>query len=207
MNKIDYNKQMFEEIKTFNNKPKLLLHSCCAPCSSSVLLRLINYFDITIFFYNPNIDTSEEFEKRQNEEKKLIEELNKNINLSKIKIITTKHQSEDYQKVVMGFEKEKEGGARCDICFKLRLEKTASFAQKNGFDYFSTTLTVSPHKNAEKLNNIGLEMSKKYNIKFLVSDFKKQDGYKQSIELSKKYGLYRQNYCGCKFSKNNKCED
>ena len=208
MNKIDYNQQMIKEINSLKSKPKLLLHSCCAPCSSSVLERLNKFFDITVFFYNPNINTSEEYFKRQNEEIRLIEELNKEHNGNNlIKIITNPHLNEDYLSVVKGFENEKEGGSRCDKCFELRLSKTAEFAKLNEFEYFTTTLSVSPHKNAQKLNEIGNIIAKQYDIKFLISDFKKQDGYKRSIELSKKYGLYRQNYCGCKFSKQNNLED
>ena len=201
MNKIDYNKIMNDEISTFILKPTLLLHSCCAPCSSSVLQRLKQHFCITVFYYNPNIDLEEEFSKRQNEEIRLIETLNNEDPTNQIKIITTSHQSKDYLNYVCGLENEKEGGKRCDKCFNLRLEKTCQKAKEMGFEYFSTTLSFSPHKNAQKLNEIGKEISKKYGIKFLVADFKKEDGYKKSIELSKKYNLYRQNYCGCKFSK------
>lgn len=204
MNKINRNKQMIEEIKSLNYKPKLLLHSCCAPCSSSVLERLVEFFDITIFFYNPNIDKEEEFKKRQDEEIRLINELNNKYSKNKIKIVTTNHNSDDYNKIVLGLENENEGGKRCEKCFFLRLSETANFAKQNNFDYFTTTLTVSPHKNAELLNEIGLKISEKFGIKFLVSDFKKEDGYKRSIELSKKYNLYRQDYCGCKFSKREK---
>ena len=204
MNKIDRNKQMIEEIKSLNYRPKLLLHSCCAPCSSSVLERLVEFFDITIFFYNPNIDKEEEFKKRQDEEIRLINELNNKYSKNKIKIVTTNHNSDDYNKIVLGLENEKEGGKRCEKCFFLRLTETAKFAKQNNFDYFTTTLTVSPHKNAELLNEIGLKISEEFKIKFLVSDFKKEDGYKRSIELSKKYNLYRQDYCGCKFSKREK---
>ena len=204
MNKIDRNKQMIEEIKSLNYKPKLLLHSCCAPCSSSVLERLVEFFDITIFFYNPNINKEEEFKKRQDEEIRLINELNNKYSKNKIKIVTTNHNSDDYNKIVLGLENEKEGGKRCEKCFFLRLTETAKFAKQNNFDYFTTTLTVSPHKNAELLNEIGLKISEEFKIKFLVSDFKKEDGYKRSIELSKKYNLYRQDYCGCKFSKREK---
>lgn len=207
MNKIDYNKLMNDEIKTFTKKPTLLLHSCCAPCSSSVLERLKQHFDITIFFYNPNIDSTEEFSKRQDEEIRLINCLNNEDPNKTIKIITTNHNSKEYYKTVLGLENEIEGGKRCEKCFWLRLSKTAKLAKEKNFDYFSTTLTVSPHKNSQKLNEIGLEISSIYGIKFLVSDFKKQDGYKRSIELSKEYNLYRQDYCGCKFSKKIKFDE
>lgn len=207
MNKIDYNKLMNEEIANFTTKPSILLHSCCAPCSSSVLERLKQHFFVTVFYYNPNIDLEEEFLKRQEEEIRLIKSFNETDPKNQIKIITTSHQSADYLNFVCGLENEKEGGARCEKCFLLRLEKTAEKAKELGFDYFSTTLSVSPLKNSQKINEIGTSLSKKYGIKFLVADFKKQDGFKRSIELSKKYNLYRQNYCGCKFSKNIKKEE
>ena len=200
MNKIDYNKQMKTIIDSLESKPKLLLHSCCAPCSTSVLKKLVNYFDITIFFYNPNTDSLEEFNKRKNEEKKLINILNEKFNYN-IKIIDCDYDKEDYDNITKGYEHEKEGGKRCDICYKLRLTKTCEFAKNNNFDFFTTTLSVSPYKNATKLNLIGLELEKEYGERFLTADFKKEEGYKQSIELSKKYNLYRQDYCGCIYSK------
>lgn len=200
MEKINYNKKMNEIVSAFSEKKTLLLHSCCAPCSTSVLLRLVKHFNITVFFYNPNIDTKEEFNKRKEEEKRLIKELNLKYNYN-IKIVDCDYSNLDFLDKIKGLEKEREGGARCSVCFALRLEKTCKYAKENGYEFFTTTLSVSPHKNAEKLNIIGLSLEDKYGIKYLVSDFKKEDGYKKSIELSKIYNLYRQDYCGCVFSK------
>ena len=172
---------------------KLLLHSCCAPCSTAVIERLINDYNITIYYYNPNIDTSDEFYHRLEEEKRYCKEKN-------IDVIEDGYDENQFLSKVKGLENEKEGGARCPVCFRLRLEKTAQKAKQLGFDIFTTTLSVSPYKNAEVINNIGESLSNKYQIKWLYSDFKKKDGYKKSIELSHKYDLYRQHYCGCLFS-------
>ena len=200
MNKIDYNKLMENTISYLKNKPKLLLHACCAPCSSSVLERLSEFFNITVFFYNPNMDTSEEYEKRKAEAISLIKQLNAK-NQNAIEIISVNYNHNEFLNEICGLEKDKEGGGRCYKCFYLRLKKTAEFAKKNGFDFFTTTLSVSPYKNAKMLNEIGEKLQDEYNIKYLFSDFKKKDGYKRSIELSKLYNLYRQDYCGCEFSK------
>ena len=181
-----------------NSKPKLLLHSCCAPCSSYVIEYLTKYFDITIFYYNPNISPIDEYLKRKDEQIRLITKIN---NINNIDIMDCDYDNDIYEEKVKGLENEPERGNRCTVCFKLRLEKTAVNAKKLDYDYFGTTLTLSPYKNADLINKIGLDLEKKYNIKYLVSDFKKKDGYKRSIELSKKYDLYRQNYCGCKYSK------
>ena len=194
MNKIDYNAKMKEIISNLTDRPKLLLHSCCAPCSSSVLQRIKENFDVTVLYYNPNIYPEEEYFKRKREQIKLLNILN-------IKLMDCDYIPEEYYQKVAGYECEKEGGARCEKCFYLRLEKTAQLATNNGFDFFGTTLTVSPHKNAEIINRIGEELEKKYGIKFLYSDFKKEDGDLNSIKLSKEYNLYRQEYCGCEFSK------
>ena len=185
---------MKEIISNLTDRPKLLLHSCCAPCSSSVLQRIKEYFDVTVLYYNPNIYPEEEYFKRKQEQIKLLNILN-------IKLMDCDYIPEEYYQKVAGYECEKEGGARCEKCFYLRLEKAAQLATNNGFDFFGTTLTVSPHKNAEIINRIGEELEKKYGIKFLYSDFKKEDGYLNSIKLSKEYNLYRQEYCGCEFSK------
>ena len=179
--------------------PSLLLHSCCAPCSSYVLEHLCNYFYITVFYYNPNIYPYEEYIKRVKEQRKFI--LNFNTN-DKINFIEGSYDSEKFYFISEGLEKEKEGGLRCFKCYKLRLEETAKLAKEANYDYFTTTLTISPYKNAQKLNCIGKDLADKYKIKYLYSDFKKKNGYKRSIELSKEYNLYRQNYCGCIFSKN-----
>lgn len=194
---INYDLKLEEIIKNLNNKPKLLLHSCCGPCSSYVLSYLNNYFDITVYYYNPNIDKEEEYQKRLKEQIRLINEMFD----SKIKVIDGIYNPLEYYEKVKGHEKDKEGGERCHICYKLRLEKCAKYALDNGFDYFTTTLSVSPYKNAKVLNEIGKSLEEKYNIKYLYADFKKKDGYKKSIMYSKEYNLYRQDYCGCKFSK------
>ena len=198
---MNYNVEMekiLEEIKESNITPKLLLHSCCAPCSSHVISVLTNYFDITILYYNPNIEPFEEYEKRKQEEIRFINEFpNKN----KLDIIDCDYDNNIFHEMSKGLEQEKEGGARCVKCYHLRLDKTATIAKELNYDYFATTLTVSPLKNSEKLNTIGLFLENKYNIKYLVSDFKKKEGYKHSIELAKEYNLYRQDYCGCIYSK------
>ena len=191
---MNYNEEMKKIVKTFDSKKTILLHSCCGPCSSSVIERLTPYFDITVLYYNPNIEPKEEYEKRKAEQIRLLKEID-------VKYMDCDYDNETYHEVVKGMEKEKEGGARCTLCFMLRLSKTASLAKENGFDYFGTTLTVSPHKNSELINKIGFKEGKKLGIEFLPADFKKEDGYKRSIELSKKYDLYRQDYCGCLYSK------
>lgn len=185
-------------LKSINNKKKLLLHSCCAPCSSYVISYLSDYFDITVLYYNPNISPYEEYIKRKNEQIKLITELKVKNNIN---IMDCDYDNELYMELTKGLEKEPERGKRCRVCYQMRIQKTAILAKKNNYDYFCTTLSVSPYKNATLINKIGETLEKEYNIKWLYSDFKKKDGYKQSIELSKKYNLYRQNYCGCVFSK------
>lgn len=184
--------------------PKLLLHSCCAPCSTHVIDLLAPYFSITILYYNPNIEPLEEYEKRKKEE---IRFLNQYHSKNPLYFLDCDHENEVFHEIVKGLEKEKEGGARCIKCYYLRLEKTACEAKKNGFDYFATTLTVSPLKNSSKLNEIGNHLSEVYQIPYLYSDFKKKEGYKHSIELAKKYDLYRQDYCGCIYSKEMREED
>lgn len=179
-------------------KQKILLHSCCAPCSTAVIERLYDEFDITILYYNPNIYPEEEYVKRKNEEIKYLKHLNENG--YKISMLDCDYESEKFYEKTKGFENEREGGARCAICFRLRLEKTAELAKEHNFDLFGTTLTVSPHKNAELINSIGLALEKETGVKFLVSNFKKQNGYKRSVELSKENNIYRQNYCGCEFA-------
>ena len=187
-----------KELANIKERKKILLHSCCAPCSSHVITFLTNFFDITILYYNPNIAPIEEYNKRKEEQIKLI---NKIETKGKIDIIDCDYDNDIYENKIKGYEECHERGARCTICFNLRLEKTAEIAKKNNFDYFCSTLTVSPYKNATLINKIGNNLSNKYNIKWLYSDFKKADGYKHSIELSKKYNLYRQDYCGCIYSK------
>lgn len=179
----------------------VLLHSCCAPCSSYVLMYLRQYFRVTVFYYNPNITAAEEYGKRVIEQKRLIEALNREPEGYPIECVEGDYEPGKFLELVKGYEHCPEGGDRCKLCFRQRLEATAALAKAEGFDYFATTLTVSPLKNATVLNELGLELSRQYDISYLVSDFKKKDGYKQSIELSKKYDLYRQDYCGCAFSK------
>lgn len=199
--KTDYNKLMEEELLKIENLeyiPNLLLHTCCAPCSSSVIERLTKVFNITVLYYNPNIEPIEEYNKRKEEQKRFIATFNAK---NRLDIIDCDYDNEYFHKIVQGLEKDLEGGNRCFKCYKLRLEYTAKKAQELNYHYFCSTLSVSPYKNSQKLNEIGLELEKKYNIKYLISDFKKRDGYKRSIELSSKYHLYRQNYCGCIYSK------
>ena len=191
---INYNEEMKKIISNLGSNNKLLLHSCCGPCSTAVVERLKDHFDITVLYYNPNIEPIDEYLKRKEEQLKVLKEYN-------IKFKDIDYLNEEYRKKVIGYEKEPENGSRCHICYELRLEKTAILAKENNFDYFATTLTVSPYKNARVINEIGLKLQDKYGVKYLLSDFKKEDGYKKSIELSKKYNLYRQDYCGCLFSK------
>lgn len=199
MNKINYQKKLDRVIGEIgDSRPKLLLHSCCAPCSSYVLEYLSEYFQITVFYYNPNIDSAQEYEKRVGEQQRLIREMN----LDGIRVIDGGYDPEVFYRAVRGYEKEPEGGERCRKCYRLRLQETARRAAEGRFDYFTTTLTISPLKNARWLNEIGQEEGEKYGVPFLPSDFKKKGGYQRSIQLSKEYSLYRQNFCGCIFSKN-----
>lgn len=190
--------KLIEKIKAENSIPTLLLQACCAPCSSYVLEYLSQYFKIFILFYNPNISPRAEYEYRLNEEKRLISEMTP---VNSIEIIDCTYNPDDFFSKVKGLEKEPEGGARCEVCFELRLRETAKICNKLGCDYFATTLTISPLKNASLINSIGEKLAEEYNVKYLPSDFKKKNGYKRSIELSKEHNLYRQNYCGCIFSK------
>lgn len=195
--KINYDLKMEEIIlQNQGKRPTLLLHVCCAPCSSAVLERLLSYFKITIYYYNPNISPYTEYEKRILELKRLIVELGYDID-----VIDGSYESEKFHNIAIGLEKEKEGGIRCSKCYHLRLDSTASMAKKMGFDYFTTTLSISPYKDASKLNQIGKVLEQQYGVSYLYSDFKKKDGYKRSIELSHIYKLYRQDYCGCVYSK------
>lgn len=198
--KINYNIKMkneIEKIKTQEGKPSLLLHSCCAPCSSAVLKRLYELFDITMFFYNPNISPESEFTYRLDELKRLLCEMN----MEDISVISPTYDNSEFESVIKGLEGEREGGERCYKCYRLRLDKSIAYAKAKGFDYVTTTLSISPHKNAQWLNEIGLELGDKYGVKYLVSDFKKDEGYKISCKLSEEYNLYRQDYCGCVYSK------
>ena len=181
-------------------KKKILLQSCCAPCSTAVIERLANDYDITILYYNPNIYPEEEYVKRKNEELKYIDILHKTKPEINIDFLDCDYDNITFYNAVKGLENEREGGARCAVCFKVRLEKTAILAKEKGYQVFGTTLTVSPHKNAELINAIGKSLEKEIGIEFLESNFKKQNGYKRSVELAKENELYRQNYCGCEFA-------
>lgn len=181
---------------------RLLLHSCCAPCSSYVLEYLRQYFRITVFYYNPNISMEPEYRKRVEEQKRLIAAYNAQEEKGySIEVIEGDYEPSAFYEIAKGLEQCPEGGERCFACYELRLKKTAMLAKEEQYDYFSTTLTISPLKNAQKLNEIGERLSQEYNIPWLVSDFKKKNGYKRSIELSAEYDLYRQDYCGCIYSK------
>ena len=202
MNKENYQKLLESELSKDGAAGKeLMLHACCAPCSSHVLDYLHDKIKITVFYYNPNIVEKDEYYKREAELERLIEEINKEYPGANINFAAGNFEPERFLEISKGLEKEPEGGARCEKCFYLRLKETAIMAKESGSDYFTTTLTISPLKNAELLNNIGREISREVGIPFLPSDFKKKEGYKHSVELSAKYGLYRQNYCGCPFSK------
>ena len=195
---MNYDLKMEEEIKNIKPGTKLLLHACCAPCSSAVLERLGNIFEITILYYNPNITDENEYNKRLNEVKSFIKKFKTKY---KISIIDGRYDTNDFLDIAKGLENEPERGKRCYKCYNLRLEETAKVAEKEGFPYFTTTLSLSPYKNSNWINKIGEDLNNKYNSTYLYSDFKKKNGYKRSIELSSEYNLYRQNYCGCIYSK------
>ena len=186
-----------EQIKLSEQKPRLLLQCCCAPCSSYVLEYLSEYFDITLFFYNPNMSSDAEYDKRAKELVRLVGEMG----LVGCKIQIEPYNPQEFFEIAKGKEMLAEGGERCFACYRLRLEKTAKKAKDENFDYFCTTLSISPHKRADKLNEIGGELSEIFGVKYLYSDFKKNNGYIRSIELSRKFDLYRQNFCGCVYSK------
>ena len=197
---VNYQKELdklIEKQQEDGRVPTLLLHSCCAPCSSYVLEYLSRYFKITIFYYNPNIYPESEYNTRIQEQQELIEKMNPKY---PIDFLAGNYDKERFYRMAEGLEDVKEGGSRCFKCYALRLRETARAAAKGGFDYFTTTLTISPMKNADKLNEIGKAAGEKFGAEYLPSDFKKKNGYKRSVELSKEYGLYRQDYCGCEFS-------
>lgn len=200
MSKINYQLELEKKINSIDvdNPPTLLLHSCCAPCSSYVLSYLSDYFKITVLYYNPNISPENEYKKRIDEQKRLISEMPfKN----PVQFIGCEYDPSVFLNSVKGMEDLPEGSERCFICYRIRLEETARIGKENGFDYFTTTLSISPYKNAEKLNTIGEDVGNQYKIKHLPCDFKKKNGYKKSIEFSHIYNLYRQDYCGCAFSR------
>ena len=185
-------------LKNLNGKKTLLLHACCAPCSSYVIEYLSNYFNITILFYNPNINNDIEYNKRLQELERFVKEFKTK---NPVKVISLGYNHDEYLQTVLGLEEEKEGGRRCLKCYRLRIEKTFEYAKQYNFDYVTTTLTISPLKNSQVINKIGSELENIYHINYLYSDFKKKEGYKRSIVLSHEYNLYRQDYCGCEFSK------
>lgn len=190
--------KLIVELEKRENRPKLLLHACCAPCSSYCLEYLSKYFSITVFFYNPNIFPEEEYQKRVEEMKRLISEMNLD---NPVDFIEGNYDPKEFFDMAKGLEKVPEGGERCFKCYRMRMEETAKLAKKYEFDYFTTTLSISPLKNAAKINEIGEELAGIYEVTHLPSDFKKKNGYKRSIELSAEYHLYRQNYCGCVYSR------
>lgn len=201
MNVRNFQKELdkeLERIKEREEVPTLFLHSCCAPCSSYVLEYLSEYFKITVFYYNPNISPASEYQERVMEQERLIKAMKTKYPVS---LVCGEYRPEVFYEAVKGLEKEPEGGLRCTECFKLRLYEAAKKAKEGGFDYFTTTLTISPLKDAKRLNVIGEEAGERFGVRFLNSDFKKKNGYKRSTELSKEYDLYRQNYCGCVFSR------
>ena len=200
MNKRNYQRELdslIENLKKEGKVPRLLLHSCCAPCSSYVLEYLSQYFSITVFYYNPNIYPPEEYGKRVEEQQRLIQELPAK---HRVSFLEGPYEQERFYEMAKGLELSPEGGERCFKCYRLRLEEAAEMAKAGGFDYFTTTLSISPMKNAEKLNEIGGYLGEAYGVPYLYSDFKKKNGYQRSTELSKEYGLYRQDYCGCVYS-------
>lgn len=201
MNKVNYQRELekiIDNITAGERKPRLLLHGCCAPCSSYVLEYLSEYFEITELFYNPNIYPEEEYIFRSSELKRLIGGMGL---ADRVNIIVEDYDSEEFFDIAKGLEKCPEGGERCFKCYEFRLRRAAQTASDRGFDWFCTTLSISPLKNAEKINELGRKLENEYGVKFLPSDFKKKDGYKRSVELSEKYDLYRQNFCGCVYSK------
>jgi len=189
--------KLTQMLATMGSRPKLLIHSCCAPCSSYVLEYLTNYFEITVFYYNPNIYPEEEYIRRVEEQQNLLNAMPFNF---PIKFIQGEFDPVEYYQTIKGYESEPEGGERCFLCYEMRLREAAKHAQDGGYQFFTTTLSISPYKNAEKLNEIGNRLAGEYNTRYLPSDFKKKNGFLRSIELSKEYGLYRQDYCGCIYS-------
>lgn len=197
-NRTNYDKRMKEEIARFGqDRPTLLLHSCCGPCSTACLERLVPFFRVTVFFFNPNITESEEYELRLGEQKRYLRE----VYGEEIPLVEGRYRSREFFELAEGFQEEREGGARCERCFRYRLKETESVASARGFDYFATTLTVSPHKNCDLVNEIGYETQREGGSRFLPSDFKKEGGYQRSVALSAEHNLYRQRYCGCIYSK------
>lgn len=196
----NYDRRMQEEILTLcrERAPRLLLHSCCGPCSSAVLEKLCPFFDVTVFYYDPNIHPREEYERRAAEQARLLDEMRPAG--KRVGLIMGEWDAENWFRLTRGLEEEKEGGRRCGICFEMRLLKTAETAAREGFDLFASTLTVSPHKDPDRVNDAGFRAQEITGVRYLPSDFKKRDGYLRSLRLSDQFGLYRQDYCGCVYS-------
>lgn len=200
MKKMNYQKEMEAQISSLRgSRPSLLLHSCCGPCSSYVLECLTKHFGVTVFFYNPNIYPREEYEKRLAAQRRLLRDMPADIG-AKVDFIQAEYDPQSFSGALKGLEDEPEGGARCARCISMRMEAAARTAGERGFEFFTTTLSVSPHKDAELINHTGGLLAEKYEVGYLFADFKKRDGYRRSVALSEKYGLYRQNYCGCRYS-------
>ena len=195
---MNYNKEMYKQLNNIEEGTKLLLHACCAPCSSAVLEKLADFFEITIYYYNPNISDKKEYKKRVNELKRFINKFNTKY---KVKLIEGEYEPEKYEETIKGMENLPEKSKRCYYCYEMRIKDTARVAEKLNYPYFTTTLSLSPHKNANWINEIGKNQENEFKTTFLYSDFKKEEGYKRSIELSHEYNLYRQDYCGCIYSK------
>ena len=207
LQKINYQKELdrlITDLQKEEKVPTLLLHSCCAPCSSYVLEYLSNYFRITVLYYNPNIYPEGEYSKRIIEQQTLIGAM---CTKYPVQFIAGSYEKEKFYAMAKGLEEVKEGGVRCFKCYELRLREAAEIAKAGGYEYFTTTLSISPLKNAAKLNEIGLKLAEEYGVAYLTSDFKKKNGYKRSVELSAQYGLYRQDYCGCEFSMRQRLEE
>ena len=198
-NRINYQLEMEKVLKQLDaagTRPKLLLHACCAPCSSATLERLADHFDLTILYYNPNIYPPTEYHRREAELERFVQEAG-----YRFPVVELPYEPKEFYDAVRGLEQEPEKGERCTVCYRLRLEQAARYAAEQGFDWFCTTLSISPMKDPVRINTLGAELGAQYGVRFLPSEFRKKDGYKRSLELSAQYGLYRQDYCGCVFSK------
>ena len=195
-NRINYQLEMEKVLRTLDGaRPKLLLHACCAPCSSATLERLSAHFDLTILYYNPNIYPPEEYHRREAELERFVEQAGYHY-----PVVELPYDPQEFYAAVKGLENEPEKGVRCTVCYRLRMRRAAQYAAEHGFDWFTTTLSISPHKDAKRINAIGQELEQEFGVRHLPSDFKKQNGYLRSLQLSEEYGLYRQDYCGCEFS-------
>ena len=200
-NRINYERVMEETIAALERdgqRPQLLLHACCAPCSSATLERLADHFDVTILYYNPNIAPPEEYHRREAELERFVRDAG--YAARGITVVELPYDPQEFYTAVKGLENEPERGSRCTVCYRLRMRRAAQYAKENGFDWFTTTLSISPHKDAKRINAIGQELEAEFGVKHLPSDFKKHNGYLRSLQLSEEYGLYRQDYCGCEFS-------